>query len=204
MIYSIYKITNNINNKCYIGYTSKEPKVRWSQHIINYNNIKVKFKLYLGMREFGIENFTFDVIYQTKDRLHALLEIEPKLILEYDSVSNGYNSSYAGINTNTDEQTRKNSDRMKECNPMKPGMVHSGSFKKGHKPKFTTEHKEKLKLSKLGSKNPMYGNFMASDHLNSKKESCSNCGIKTTIGNIARWHNQNCKILGEYMQYSTQ
>jgi len=75
MIYSIYKITNNINNKCYIGYTSKEPKVRWSQHIINYNNIKVKFKLYLGMREFGIENFTFDVIYQTKDRLHALLEI---------------------------------------------------------------------------------------------------------------------------------
>src|SRR5574343_287435 len=33
MIYSIYKITNKINNKVYIGFTQQNPAVRFKQHI---------------------------------------------------------------------------------------------------------------------------------------------------------------------------
>lgn len=31
------------------------------------------------------------------------------------------------------------------------------------------------------------------DHLNKKKHVCIHCGFVTTIGNIVRWHNDNCK-----------
>ena len=28
----IYKITNKVNNKCYIGQTSKPVQIRWNEH----------------------------------------------------------------------------------------------------------------------------------------------------------------------------
>lgn len=31
------------------------------------------------------------------------------------------------------------------------------------------------------------------DHLNKNQHECIHCGLKTTIGNIKRWHNYNCK-----------
>lgn len=60
----VYKITNKINNKCYIG-QSIDIERRWKQHIQCIYNINLKEyfnPLYEDMRLCGINNFDFDII----------------------------------------------------------------------------------------------------------------------------------------------
>lgn len=48
-----------------------------------------------------------------------------------------------------------------------------------------------------GEKHPMYGKHHteeAKQKISSKKEMCCHCNKVFTIGNIRRWHNDNCKL----------
>lgn len=49
----IYKITNKINGKCYIG-QSKNIEERWRHH----RTSKLKYPLYLAFQKYGLENFS--------------------------------------------------------------------------------------------------------------------------------------------------
>lgn len=60
----IYKITNTINEKIYVG-KSKNPKVRWRQH--KSHSKKRNTKLYYAMRKYGIENFIFEILEECKE-----------------------------------------------------------------------------------------------------------------------------------------
>lgn len=199
MIYSIYTITNKHNGKVYVGFTQDCVK-RWQAHI---NDSKYKSKiLYESFKKHGIENFCFEVVYQSKDREHTLIIMEPFFIEMYDSYNKGYNANRGGYNTNTEELKKKNSERMKTSNPMKILRVNKGSFQKGHKPKITEERNKKISLSKQGSKNPNYGNKDTSQHLN-KYVTCNKCGKSTNLGNAKRWHFEKCRyskpLHGYYM-----
>jgi group I intron endonuclease len=191
-IYSIYKIQNLVNGKCYIGFT-QNTKVRFSAH---RNNAKsgVVMPLYGSMRKHGIENFSFEVIYQSKDRKHTLVEMEPKFIEEYKALNEGYNMSPGGANTNTPEMTERASKRMRENNPMTKLRVNRGTFKKGVKNYVDTpERREKLSITKIGERNPNYGKKGCFDHLNNKRLTCPHCGVITTPENSKRWHFDNCR-----------
>ena len=65
----IYKITNLVNNKMYIGKTeSSDPFQRWKEHLNDYNkNRNEKRPLYEAMTKYGINNFTFEVIEKTEN-----------------------------------------------------------------------------------------------------------------------------------------
>ena len=67
----IYKITNLINGKIYVG-KSKNPKVRWRQH--KSHSKKRNTKLYYAMRKYGIENFIFEVL----EELARVSRLNPK------------------------------------------------------------------------------------------------------------------------------
>lgn len=57
----IYKITNLINNKKYIGQTN-DPKRRWQEHRnLGYGTEKAKL-LYQAIKKYGIDNFIFELI----------------------------------------------------------------------------------------------------------------------------------------------
>lgn len=189
-MFSIYKITNIVNGKCYIGY-SQTPNERWKTHIRCANSGDKK-KLYSAMRKYGISNFNFDIIYQSDDREHTLLEMEPFYIKQYNSVVEGYNMNEGGYNVNTDEMRSQNSKRMKQNNPMKTIRTNNGSFKKGRKYEMSSAHKQAITKSKLGKNNPNYGNKMAAAHLN-EKLCCEHCGKISNKGNHIRWHSKNCK-----------
>lgn len=66
----IYKITNNINGKVYIGQTIKTVEKRFRQHINNSN--KPYFSqiiLYKAMNKYGIENFSVEKIEEIDNSL---------------------------------------------------------------------------------------------------------------------------------------
>lgn len=59
----IYKITNMKNNMCYVGQAANVAD-RWKQHIKRGVGAETptRNKLYPAMEEFGVENFTFELI----------------------------------------------------------------------------------------------------------------------------------------------
>lgn len=64
----IYKITNNINGKIYIGQASHIAS-RWSEHLyrpFNKNDKTYDSHLYRAIRKYGIENFSFSIVEQCK------------------------------------------------------------------------------------------------------------------------------------------
>lgn len=102
-IYTIYKVTNILNNKCYIGFDSAWPK-RMKDHLKDYSKEKDQKILYRAMRKHGVENFSFEVIYQSREpgnkmKSHTLTVMEPYFIKEYDSLIHGYNATSGGEGT---------------------------------------------------------------------------------------------------------
>lgn len=88
----IYKITNLINNKCYIGKTERTIKERWKEHIKNKN--KLNLPLYRAFNKYGIEHFSIEQIEEC-DQSHLDLR-ETYWIKYYDSCTNGYNCTLGG------------------------------------------------------------------------------------------------------------
>lgn len=88
----IYKITNDINNKVYIGETAIGVKFRWLKHIQDL--YKRNFKLQLAMRKYGIEHFQIEQIEECD--FANRFEREKFWIAHYDSYYNGYNSTLGG------------------------------------------------------------------------------------------------------------
>ena len=61
LIYKIYKITNDIDNKVYIGSTRILPRKRWNQHKKEVRN-GCEYPLHKHIQMVGIAHFKFDVI----------------------------------------------------------------------------------------------------------------------------------------------
>ncbi len=56
----IYKITNTINNKCYIGQTRTNINKRWNKHKFvstDPGNKAYNYPLYNAFRKYGIDKF---------------------------------------------------------------------------------------------------------------------------------------------------
>jgi group I intron endonuclease len=92
----IYKITNIITNKFYIGETKKNnPYLRWNEHkrkIIHGNGCPA---LQDSVKKYGIDNFTFKILIICFDEDRFKYEIE--YIKKYNSiVPNGYNLTKGG------------------------------------------------------------------------------------------------------------
>ena len=94
-MYQIYKITNQKNGMVYIG-SSIEVERRWRQHkeaSINEKDHHYNYPLMVAFREFGIANFTFEVI-DTLPTWEAMIEAEHNWILKENCVvPNGYNQT---------------------------------------------------------------------------------------------------------------
>lgn len=94
---SIYCFTNLITNKKYIGSTIQDPKVRYNQHIYNAKNENAhqhNYPLYQAMRKYGLDNFTFEILYQDMHTEEEIRDIEADFIKTYNTVSPyGYNQT---------------------------------------------------------------------------------------------------------------
>lgn len=100
----IYKITNKINNKIYIGKTTILPEIRWKQHISasngNKNRIDYNYLLHKAIRKYGKDNFILEILEEVEDE-SLLSKKEIYYINYYNSCilkenSNGYNMTFGG------------------------------------------------------------------------------------------------------------
>lgn len=156
-IYSIYLITNLINNKKYIGWTSRDPLNRYKEHQrTNKPKNQDRSLISYALEKYGVDNFSFQILYQTLDLPHSKL-MEQHFVSEHDSLTEqwGYNIDKGGN-----------------------GHKRSASTIEKHRKKIlgrkqTEEHKRKKADAIRGEKNGMYGNKKGHPHTEETKRKIS-------------------------------
>ena len=90
----IYKITNSINDKLYIGQTTGTIQHRWASHVWSANRKNKYSKIARAIKKYGKENFKISVIEEVPD--YKLNEREMFWIDYYDTCNTGYNITVGG------------------------------------------------------------------------------------------------------------
>ena len=89
----IYKITNDINDKVYVGKTEFSIEKRFKEHCKDaFKELNEKRPLYSAMRKYGIENFHIELIEETDNPE----EREIYWIAYYKGYEDGYNATLGG------------------------------------------------------------------------------------------------------------
>lgn len=94
---SIYKYTNIINGKVYVGY-SCDPKRRNKEHIYDARDGS-NTPFHCAIRKYGIESFIFEVVMYNIKSLERMCEQETKFIKLFESHKKGYNCDLGGKRT---------------------------------------------------------------------------------------------------------
>lgn len=102
----IYRVTNTVNGKVYIGQTSQIPKRRWTTHIYDAINGSDLY-FHRAIRKYGEDAFQFEVLLAGLTREEANLK-ECELIAEYGALDRdkGYNATFGGIGANHTEEAK--------------------------------------------------------------------------------------------------
>jgi group I intron endonuclease len=106
----VYKATNKINGKVYIGYTSKSLSERMYAHNRKANNSKEKsfnqaFKL--ALRKYGVDNFLWEELI-TCDTKDEACQLEVDMIKKHNCITpNGYNMTFGGEGGTPNEEVKK-------------------------------------------------------------------------------------------------
>jgi len=100
----IYKISNNINNKIYVGQTTESLTRRFKRHIgMCYREEKVN-KFYIDFLSLNHENFKIELLEEVEDS-KLTTDRERFWITKLDTVNNGYNSIYPSYKNGGDTLT---------------------------------------------------------------------------------------------------
>jgi group I intron endonuclease len=170
----IYKITNIINGKVYIGKTIQPLKIRWKCHCaLASRNSPLYF--HRAIRKYGCDKFSIEILKQTKS-MEYLNFVEKYFIkkLNANNLKFGYNMTIGGDGVmagrhHSEEAKVKISLGHKGQIPWMKGRRHSEETK--HKisknlkgvnnwckgKKLSDEHKRKLVLARKGKPSPSKG-----------------------------------------------
>lgn len=92
----LYKITNSINGKSYIGITSKTTRSRFTDHVHQSARNETRSALHAAFRKYGRSNFKAETIASAAD-YESLLKMEQAAIEIYATAApSGYNITLGG------------------------------------------------------------------------------------------------------------
>lgn len=102
----IYKVTNTINSKVYIGQTTETLERRWTRH--KYNSKSDQRYFYKAIRKHGAENFRIETLCSCRTKAD-LDYCERYFIAAFASSSpkNGYNLTHGGEGGQFTEERKK-------------------------------------------------------------------------------------------------
>lgn len=140
----IYKATNITNNKSYIGYTINFRK-RQCRHIRDSFSINDKgyhTTFHCAIRKYGQNNIKWETLCECIPEQY-LGEYEKWYIWFYNTYKYGYNETEGG-----------------DINPMHYPEIRKKLIGRRH----TEETKRKMRKSKIGKLNPMFGKIFSKEH----------------------------------------
>ncbi len=191
---TIYKLTNKINNKSYIGLTENFEK-RLKSHLNNANyRTKEHLPLYNAIRKYGWNEFEKQIVVQSIDNKDNLVAAEIFFIdLFKTRFPNGYNMTSGGDgatgNIHSIESRKRQSIKMlgrKFINRKKP-------------PPHSQETRKKMSISRMGNKNGIkhWSDFA---NLNKKIIQCIETGqVFESLTACARLMNLASSNLGKHL-----
>ena len=123
-MYIVYKRTNNINGKMYIGQTEQTLEGRWA----NGKGYRGSVKFYAAIQKYGAENFSHEILKENLTKEEADYW-EVYYIEKFDTIKNGYNLKAGGTHCIYSEESKQkmsknHADVSGEKNPMY-GKKHS-------------------------------------------------------------------------------
>jgi group I intron endonuclease len=123
----VYKITNTLTKKSYIGWTGKTVEARWQQHKKSALKNKVNTKFYNSIRKYGVDCWQVDTLQEVSTNCEAK-QLEIDFISKYKTYENGYNSTFGGDGNNgiimSEESNIKRSNKLKGIKKPKGWNLH--------------------------------------------------------------------------------
>ena len=152
--YTVYRVTNVLNGKVYVGVTTKSLNERWKHHVFSSKNNDLVFGA--AIRKYGEDRFTMEVLEKCESRQH-MLEREKFWIEELNShvsQGRGYNMTMGGEGVfgynHTEEAKRSMSEKRKGAQNHNFGKRWG---REAHPPEFL----EMMSKRHSGAGNPMFG-----------------------------------------------
>ena len=124
----VYKISNSVNSKVYIGQTTRPVQDRFNRHINDAMNDVLDTHFARAIRLYGPDKFSIEII-DTASNQDELTQKEHDWIIYYNSVEDGYNETDAVSKCGGNTYISKTEEELKAIG-------------------------EKLRQSKIGGKNP--------------------------------------------------
>jgi len=90
----VYKITNKINSKMYIGYSVRSLEQRWKSHLSSVRQGS-KFRFHSAIRKYGIDQWHQEILFEDAD-VNICKKKEEEYIFELKSMITGYNARPGG------------------------------------------------------------------------------------------------------------
>lgn len=177
MACGIYKITNKLSNKSYIG-QAMDIQVRWNKEKSRAflpASSEYDKTLSRAFRKYGLENFSFEILEECE--MDMLDEREIYYISLYDSYFNGYNETTGGNGGTMNACQKISKEQLLEIYNL---LQHSNMSQKEIANKYgvgndvisTINHGKSRRLS--GYTYPLRDN--------SSRCYCCDCGVKITYG----------------------
>ena len=178
---TIYKITNKINGKIYIGQTIRSIKRRFDEHFYKSHN-KNNYPLFNAMKKYGKNAFCMEKVIECNS-LEELNRAEEYYVNLYNSLApNGYNLHTGGGNHICSEATKKKISKagmgriVTEKTRAKISAAQAGGKNPFLGKKHSEESKKKMSIAKLGKR-----------HTNTKRIVCIETGrIFSSVGEASK------------------
>jgi len=148
----IYKATNKLNNKIYIGQTIKTLTERKKSHQASAKH-NSKYHFHNAIRKYGFENFNWEILKKGITNKKQLDKLEIKYIKDYNSIKIGYNISTGGGGGDTLTNHPNKKEIFEKISKSQKGREMSETTKKNWYKKMYIDNPDRFK----GKNNPMYG-----------------------------------------------
>lgn len=155
----VYKIVNSVNNKVYVGCTSRSVDLRWKEHC----RLDGSTALDNAIRKYGVSAFFYEVLEVCNTEQDMFLR-EQYWIQKLDSISEGYNIHIGGAKPPSPLGIPKSPEHRSKIGASNKGKTR------------TAEH-----LNKMNSARTKTGVFGATHSLETK--------LKMSLAAKARWAN---------------
>ncbi|QGT53917.1 homing endonuclease [Acinetobacter phage vB_AbaM_Konradin] len=205
--YTVYKTTNNINNKIYIGVHRTEN--------INDKYLGTGTLFLKALKKYGAENFTKEILF-VYDNEDEMFEKEAELVTEqFVALDTNYNLDIGGrglagrakdicARISLNNARFNNGKTLSDATKAKLSKAHTGKkLSEAHKRKISEslkgykqsrEHIERTTLAKIGvPRKQEHKDAMRRGFENTPNKKCEYCGKECKPAPFKRWHGDNCK-----------